>query len=76
MLLYKAEDAGIEVRNVDPKNTSQRCSRCGKIVKKDLTVRVHKCPYCGLELPRDVNSAKSIKDLAWRSAGLQACGGS
>jgi len=57
---YKAEYAGRSMVLVDPKNTSQMCSNCGKIVPKDLSVRVHKCPYCGLEIDRDLNAALNI----------------
>lgn len=57
---YKAEEAGKEVVLVDPKNTSQDCSKCGRKVKKDLSVRIHDCPYCGLKLDRDHNAAINI----------------
>jgi putative transposase len=60
MLSYKAENAGKLVVRVNPKNTTQRCSRCGGIVKKSLAVRIHKCPYCGLEIDRDYNFALDI----------------
>jgi putative transposase len=63
MLAYKAENAGKLVVKVDPRNTTQRCSRCGGIVKKGLAVRIHRCPYCGLELDRDYNSALDILKL-------------
>ena len=66
-LTYKAEDAGKLVVKVDPKNTSQECSSCGQIVKKDLSVRVHKCP-CGTTLDRDHNSAKVILARALKQA--------
>ncbi|RAL24251.1 zinc ribbon domain-containing protein [Thermoflavimicrobium daqui] len=33
---YKAESAGKQVIQVDPYNTSQTCSECGQIVKKDM----------------------------------------
>jgi len=64
MLEYKAEEAGVQVVKVDPKNTSQLCSQCNKIVKKDRGVRVHKCPHCGLILDRDINAAKNILQRA------------
>jgi putative transposase len=60
MLAYKAGNAGKLVVRVSPRNTTQRCSRCGGIVKKGLAVRTHKCPSCGLELDRDYNSALDI----------------
>ena len=55
----KAENAGSVVVMVDPKNTTQECSRCGKIVKKELKDRIHSCD-CGLVLDRDENAAKNI----------------
>ena len=56
----KAEDAGRSVIRIDPRNTSQVCSGCGQIVKKDLYVRVHDCPHCGLVIDRDLNAARNI----------------
>jgi putative transposase len=57
---YKAERRGGRVILVGPKGTSQKCSGCGKTVEKDLSVRTHCCPDCGLELDRDVNAARNI----------------
>src|SRR5439155_16005618 len=39
----KAEEAGRTVVLVNPRNTSKKCSNpdCGKLVEKDLSVRVH-----------------------------------
>jgi len=59
-LSFKAESAGGRVVKVNPKNTSQACSKCGNIVRKTLAIRTHKCPHCGLELDRDLNSARNI----------------
>jgi putative transposase len=59
---YKAEEAGSSVVLVDPKNTSQRCHNCGRIVRKTLADRWHSCE-CGTELDRDHNSALDIKRL-------------
>lgn len=66
---YKAESAGRRVVLVDPRNTSQRCSKCGSIVQKSLSVRVHSCNICGLVLDRDENAAINILAL-----GLQGMG--
>jgi putative transposase len=63
LLTYKAENAGTLVIVVNPAYTSQVCSKCGTIVEKDLSVRVHKCD-CGLEIDRDVNAAINILALA------------
>jgi putative transposase len=61
----KAEEAGRTVILVNPRNTSKMCSNpdCGKLVEKDLSVRVHVCPHCGLVLDRDQNAAINILRL-------------
>ncbi|MGD0951023.1 MAG: transposase [Methanotrichaceae archaeon] len=64
---YKAVDAGRRVVLVNPANTSQMCSGCGQIVKKDLSIRVHDCPYCGLSMDRDLNASKNILRLGLQS---------
>lgn len=60
ILTYKAEKAGKEVIQVNPRGTSQECSRCGVIVSKELYERWHSCNNCGLELDRDHNAAINI----------------
>ena len=64
---YKAESAGRKVVMVNPAYTSQMCSSCGSIVKKDLSERVHNCPKCGLVMDRDLNAAKNILRLGLQS---------
>ena len=66
LLEYKAEEAGTRVVAVNPTYTSQRCSGCGERVEKDLSVRVHRCPFCDLVLDRDVNAARNILQLAFQ----------
>jgi len=63
----KAAYAGSKVVLVDPRNTSQMCSRCGLIVKKDLSERVHSCSECGLSMDRDLNAAINILRLGMQS---------
>jgi putative transposase len=46
----KAVYSGSKVVLVDPRQTSQMCSRCSLIVKKDLSERNHACPECGLSM--------------------------
>jgi putative transposase len=55
----KAEEAGSIVVLVNPKNTTQECSRCGQIVKKELKDRIHSCD-CGYVADRDENAAINI----------------
>jgi len=68
----KAEEAGRTVVLVNPKNTSKMCSNpgCGKLVEKDLSVRVHRCPHCGLVLDRDQNAAINILRLGLQNLRL------
>jgi putative transposase len=57
---YKAENAGRGFVQVNPRGTTQECSGCRQVVPKDLSVRVHDCPHCGLKLDRDLNAALNI----------------
>jgi putative transposase len=59
--VYKAESAGKRMVQVIPNGTTQECSVCGEIVWKDLSERMHRCPFCGAIMPRDYNSARNIK---------------
>ena len=68
MTCYKVEETGHSVRFVDPAYTSQICSSCGTLVPKDLSVRIHECPHCGLRMSRDRNAAMNILN---RGLGLQ-----
>ncbi|HRR97036.1 MAG TPA: transposase, partial [Candidatus Ratteibacteria bacterium] len=63
ILTSKVEYTGKQVIKVPPKGTSQICSSCSKEVPKDLSVRVHNCPFCGLVIDRDINSAINILRL-------------
>jgi len=71
-VMYKAASAGRNVVRINPAYTSQMCSGCGTIVKKDLSQRVHRCHTCGLTLDRDLNAAKNILRLGLQSlVGIQ-----
>ena len=69
ILAGKAESAGRELIKVDPRGTSQECSRCGAVVPKALAVRVHACPACGLVIGRDHNSAVVVYRRGQRLRG-------
>jgi len=64
---YKAASAGSIVILVDPRNTSKMCSRCGSLVEKSLSDRVHSCHCCGLSMDRDQNAAINILRLGMQS---------
>ncbi|NEQ83796.1 MAG: transposase [Moorea sp. SIO2I5] len=55
-----ALNAGLLTKAVNPRNTSQNCSNCGKKVPKKLKDRIHSCPHCGYVADRDVNAAINI----------------
>jgi putative transposase len=63
ILTHKAACAGRRIVTVNPAFTSQRCSGCGVMVSKGLSVRWHACPDCGTSLHRDHNAAKNIERL-------------
>ena len=47
---------------VDARGTSQECPECGEEMRKDLSVRIHDCPYCKYRTDRDVASAQVIRN--------------
>lgn len=65
-LEYKAKEVGIDVVYIDPKYTSQRCSKCGHISKDNRKKQSEFiCIECGYKENADYNAAKniSIKDI-------------
>ncbi|NEO52049.1 MAG: transposase [Okeania sp. SIO3B5] len=76
ILTVKAGNAGQKTIGigVNPKNTSQDCSNCGKKVDKELNIRTHSCPYCGIVIDRDLNAAINIKNRAVGHSVLKARG--
>ncbi|HLW03123.1 MAG TPA: transposase [Ktedonobacterales bacterium] len=72
LCVAKAASAGRTVEFMAPHYTSQRCSQCGAIVKKDLAQRWHSCS-CGCELDRDHNAAINILLAGKQPTGLRAC---
>ncbi len=69
---YKAENAGKICETVNPKGTSQECSGCGEIVKKDLSERIHHCLNCGLKICRDLNASLNILCRGLATLGNQS----
>ena len=58
----KALEAGKMVLLVNPKYTSQRCSRCGHIAKSNRQGSEFACKQCGLSLHADLNAGRNISD--------------
>ena len=68
MVRRKAEGAGAIVIEVDPRNTSRTCSRCGHVkAVLPLSQRVYRCDQCGLVMDRDRNAAINILGSGMRS---------
>ncbi|WP_375339978.1 zinc ribbon domain-containing protein [Okeania sp. KiyG1] len=73
---------------VNPKNTSQDCSNCGEKVPKELNIRTHSSPHCGIVIDCDLfafaqhpvgkhslgNAAINIKNRAAGHSVLKARG--
>jgi putative transposase len=58
MLYHKASSAGGRVlKNPRTRGSTLRCFNCGREVPKSLATRIHACPFCGVSLHRDYNSA-------------------
>ncbi len=64
---YKAQAKGIEVEQVNPKNTSRRCSKCGFTHPKNREGQRFKCLKCGYQLDSDYNAAKNVGTKLVRS---------
>ena len=58
---YKANWEGIPVEYIDPKYTSQICSKCGELNKRDR--HTYKCESCGYEANADYNAGKNIQQV-------------
>lgn len=62
---YKAQMAGVEVRIVDPRNTSRMCSVCGHCEKANRKSQKHfRCLACGHSENADSNASKNISHRA------------
>ncbi len=59
-LSLKAEDAGVHVVAVDPRNTTRACADCGALADMLLGDRVRSCS-CGAVRDRDHNAALNIE---------------
>ena len=66
-LQYKARLSGGQIIEVDPKNTSRRCSSCGHVAQENRESQtVFLCKKCGHSDNADHNAAINILDRALR----------
>jgi putative transposase len=75
-IAYKAEERGLMVVVVDPRHTSQACSRCGHTARTNRRSRGRfVCRKCGYELHADLNAARNIAAKYHAGGGRAAVGG-
>ena len=76
LLTYKAEAHGCMVVGVDPRHTSQHCSRCGHTHRCNRRSQSRfKCRNCGFELNADLNGSRNIAEKYLASVGIADAGG-
>ena len=67
---YKARMVGVAVEYVDPRYTSQKCSHCGHIERKNRQSQSwFVCKKCGFQHNADLNAAKNIRQNYLASGG-------
>ena len=64
---YKAKLAGIKVEYINPKYTSQCCSKCGQVKKSNRKGNLYSC-NCGNHIHADLNASRNIAHLGQQSA--------
>lgn len=76
---YKAEARGISVVKVDPRHTSQTCSRCGHQARNNRRSQsLFHCRSCGYQLNADLNASVNIREkhrASLASLGISLAGG-
>jgi putative transposase len=76
LLVYKAEEDGCIVVDVDPRHTSQRCSCCNHVHRSNRYSQSRfKCQNCGFELNADLNASRNIAEKYLASVGIADAGG-
>ena len=60
---YKAQARGVRVVKIDPRHTSQTCSKCGYQARNNRRSQsVFHCRSCGYQLNADLNAAINIRE--------------
>jgi putative transposase len=78
MLKYKAADAGRRIEEIDPRYTSQECSKCGFVSKDNRKTQADfACTSCGHTDNADHNGAVNIlarnEPLDANASGVTLC---
>lgn len=76
LLAYKAQAQGCLVVGVDPRHTSQGCSRCGYVHRSNRRSQSRfQCRNCGFELHADLNASRNLAHKYLASVGRSDAGG-
>ena len=74
MLEYKAERAGTRFERVDPKYTSQTCSRCGTVDAESRKDERFRCVHCEFTDDADHNAAVNVLSRGMSNWGFSDAG--
>ncbi|WP_220197544.1 zinc ribbon domain-containing protein [Ktedonospora formicarum] len=75
-LSYKAQEKGIDVVKIDPRHTSQTCSRCGHQARNNRRSQsLFLCRVCGFSLNADLNASRNIREKYLASLGTSLASG-
>jgi putative transposase len=75
-LNYKAEEAGMRVVAVDPRHTSQTCSKCSYQHRSNRRSQsLFLCKECSYQLNADLNASYNIRDKHLATFGIPLAGG-
>src|SRR5438132_9242132 len=75
-LVYKAQERGIQVVKIDPRHTSQICSRCRYQHRSNRRSQsLFLCRACGYQLNADYNASINIRAKHLASVGTFFAGG-
>lgn len=76
-LIYKTAERGMQVVKIDPRHTSQTCSKCGHQHRSNRKSQsLFLCKNCGYCLNADLNAALNIRQKHLASLGTTLASGS
>ena len=74
MLSYKTVESGGQLVQINPRNTSKTCSKCGAVADMPLDQRMYRCSVCGFVCHRDINASINILKIGQDLPESNACG--
>lgn len=76
LITYKAAAKGCRVVGIDPRHTSQTCSKCGYQHRSNRKSQSEfRCRECGYQLNADLNGSRNIARKHLVSGGISVAGG-